>query len=79
LHASGSKSSPKSREARQLELLALRAFALADRVAANELAFQDAVDCAYDAAVSAGLPETVGDDVVQAVLAAAFACVGRAP
>jgi hypothetical protein len=30
-HASGSKSSPKSREARQLELLALSAFALADR------------------------------------------------
>jgi hypothetical protein len=58
---------------RQLEILALRSLELADRVAAGEIAFLDAVDMAYDAAVWSGLPSTVGDDIVQATLAAAFA------
>jgi hypothetical protein len=58
---------------RQLEILALRSLELADRVAAGEIAFLDAVDIAYDAAVWSGLSSTVGDDVVQATLAAAFA------
>jgi hypothetical protein len=51
---------------------------LADRVAAGELCFLDAVDVAYEAAVWSGLTETVGDDIVQATLAAAFANA-RAP
>ena len=59
--------------ARQLEILALRSTELADRVAAGEIAFLDAVDIAYDAAVWSGLTSTVGDDIVQATLAAAFA------
>ena len=49
---------------RQLEVLALRSLELADRVAAGEIAFLDAVDIAYDAAVWSGLTSTIGDDVV---------------
>src|SRR5580700_6280428 len=48
------------------EILALRSLELADRVAAGELGFIDAVDMAYSAAEGAGLPEAVGDDVVRA-------------
>jgi hypothetical protein len=62
---------------RQLEILALRSLELADRVAAGEIAFLDAVDVAYEAAVWSGLTSTVGDDVVQATLAAAFANARR--
>jgi hypothetical protein len=62
---------------RQLERLALRTLELADRVAAGEIAFFDAVDIAYDAAVWSGLTSTVGDDIVQATLAAAFANARR--
>jgi hypothetical protein len=58
---------------RQLEILALRSLELADRVAAGEIAFLDAVDIAYEAAVWSGLTSTVGDEIVQATLAAAFA------
>ena len=58
---------------RQLGILALRSLELADRVAAGEIAFLEAVDIAYDAAVWSGLTSTVGDDIVQATLAAAFA------
>lgn len=70
---------------RQLEILALRSGDLADRVAASELKFLDAVDLAYEAAVWADLPNIIersglidtagitGDDVVQATIAAAFA------
>jgi hypothetical protein len=64
---------PLNRASRQLELLALRSLELADRVAAGEIAFFDAIDVAYDAAVWSGLTITVGDDIVQATLAAAFA------
>jgi hypothetical protein len=61
------------RQARQLEILALRSLELADRVAAGEIRFLDAVDVAYEAAMWSGLTSTVGDDIVQATLAAAFA------
>jgi hypothetical protein len=61
------------RASRQLEILALRSLELADRVAVGEIAFLDAVDIAYDAAVWSGLTSTVGDDIVQATLAVAFA------
>jgi hypothetical protein len=74
---------------RQLEILALRSLELADRVAAGEIGFLDAVDLAYEAAVWSGLPNAIeasglvdnsiltGDDVVQATLAAAFANARR--
>jgi hypothetical protein len=62
---------------RQLELLALRSLELADRVAAGEIAFLDAIDIAYEAAMWSGVMETVGDDIVQATLAAAFANARR--
>lgn len=65
------------RTSRQLEILALRCLELADRVAAGEIAFLDAVDISYDAAVWSGLTSTIGDDVVQATLAAAFANARR--
>jgi hypothetical protein len=58
------------RASRQLEHLALRSLELADRVAAGEIAFLDAVDVAYEAALWSGLTNTVGDDIVQATLAA---------
>jgi hypothetical protein len=67
----------KTLGARQLEILARRSLELADRVAAGELKFIDAVDLAYSAAAWAGLVETLGDDVVQATLAAAFANARR--
>jgi hypothetical protein len=62
---------------RQLEILALRSMELADRVAAGEIKFLDAVDLAYEAALWSGLTKTVGDDIVQATLAAAFANARR--
>ena len=62
---------------RQIEILALRSMELADRVAAGEIKFLDAVDLAYEAALWSGLTETVGDDIVQATLAAAFANARR--
>jgi hypothetical protein len=68
---------PNQRASRQLELLALRCLELADRVAAGEIPFLDAVDIAYEAAVWSGLTSTVGDDVVQATVAAAFANARR--
>jgi hypothetical protein len=54
-----------------------RTLDLADRVNAGEIKFIDAVDLAYEAACWAGLIETVGDDIVQTVLATAFAPVPR--
>jgi hypothetical protein len=63
--------------AKQLELFALRSFDFADRVEAGEVKFLDAVDVLYHGAVASGLVDAVGDDVVQAALAAAFATVGR--
>jgi len=61
----------------QLELLALRSFDFADRVELGEIRFLDAVDVLYDGAVSSGLVDAIGDDIVQATLAAAFATVRR--
>jgi hypothetical protein len=66
-----------SRNTNRLELFALRAFNFADRVDAGEIKFLDAVDVLYDGAVSSGLVDSVGDDVVQTTLAAAFASVRR--
>ena len=63
----------KSRATKQLEILALRSLELADQVAAGQLQFLDAVDLAYEAAVWGGVVEAVGNDIVQATLAASFA------
>jgi hypothetical protein len=57
----------------QLELFAVRTSELADRVTANQITFIDAIDMAYSAAQWSGLIDSVGDDAVQKVLAAAFA------
>ncbi len=57
---------------KQLELLALRSFQLADRVASGELQFLDAIDLVFDSAVASGLADAVGYDVIQVVLDAAF-------
>jgi Type III restriction enzyme, res subunit len=67
----------KLRETQQLEILALRSMELADQVAAGQLKFIDAIDAAYEAALWSGLVKSVGDDVVQATLAAAFANARR--
>lgn len=62
---------------RQLEILARRSLELADRVAAGHLGFLDAVDMAWSAAVWSGLTDSIGDEIVQATLAAAFANARR--
>jgi hypothetical protein len=73
----------------ELELLTVRSLALADRVAAGELQFIEAVDLLYSAADWAGLPDAIeksglidigkisGDDIVQVAIAAAFANARR--
>jgi hypothetical protein len=62
----------KSRVTRQLEILSVRSFELADRVKAGELELLDGVDVALSAAEWSGLIESVGNDVVQTVLHEAF-------
>jgi len=66
-----------TKAARRLEILALRSLELADRVAEGSIKFFDAVDLAYEAAIWSGLVQSVGDDIVQATLAAAFANAQR--
>ena len=56
-----------------LSLLFDRTVALAERARCGELGFIDAVDMAYSAADWAGLVDRYGDDLVQLVLADAFA------
>jgi hypothetical protein len=70
-------SGDRPRASKQLEIFAIRALDLADQVAAGQLRFLDAVDMAYEAATWAGLVKAVGDDIVQATLAAAFANARR--
>lgn len=55
-----------------LDLLYERSCTLADRVAAGDLAFIEAVDMAASAADFAGVTDHYGPDQVQHVLAAAF-------
>jgi hypothetical protein len=66
-----------ARQKAQLELFARRALDLADRVAEHRMAFLDAIDVAYEAAEAAGLVEELGDDLIQATMAAAFANAKR--
>jgi hypothetical protein len=67
----------KSRATKQFEILALRSLELADRAAAGQLPFIDAVDMPYSAARWAGSPETGGEDAIQLVLSASFANARR--
>lgn len=60
-----------------LRILALRSLKLADQVASGELPFLETVNTIYDAAVEAGLIDAVGDRIVQATIAAAFANARR--
>jgi hypothetical protein len=61
----------------QAELFAIKCCEFAERVAAGQIAFLDAVDLLHDAAVSSGLVDSVGDDAVQKIMAAAFGNIGR--
>ena len=67
----------QARASRRLELFARRCLDLADRVAEHRIAFLDAIDIAYEAATWAGLVDEVGDDVIQACMAACFANARR--
>jgi hypothetical protein len=58
---------------RQIELFAIRASELADRVCAGDIGFINGVDMLYSAAVWSGLIDKIGDDAVQAIMSAAFA------
>ena len=58
---------------RQLELFAVRASEVFDRVLTGKLTLIDGVDLLADAACASGLTASVGDDAVQKMLAAAFA------
>jgi len=83
----------KHRVTKRLEFFAIRCFELADRVAAGNIPFIEAVDLAYSAAVWADLPAAIeasglidynksgvptGDDVIQHTISVAFAHA-RAP
>ncbi len=57
---------------RRLDLFAVRCRDLRDRVLSGNLAFIDAIDMAYSAAIWSGLSDDIGDDVVQQVMAVAF-------
>jgi hypothetical protein len=61
----------------QMKLFTIRCTQLADRVMANQIAFVDAVDVAYEAAIWSGLAQSIGDDGVQIIMAAAFAGTPR--
>jgi hypothetical protein len=55
-----------------LDLLYVRACTMADRVAAGEIPFIEAVDFMWEAAEFAGTVDRVGPDLVQHVLSCAF-------
>jgi hypothetical protein len=63
----------------QIKLFAIRCSELADRVAAGQMSFIDAIDTAYSAAIWSGLIDAIGDDAVQKVMQAAFAGTCRRP
>jgi hypothetical protein len=67
----------RKQAAARLELFARRCLDFADRVAMNQIAFLDAIDVCYEAALAAGLVDDLGDDIVQATMAAAFANAKR--
>jgi hypothetical protein len=66
-----------SRADRARSAIRLRSLELADRVAAGQRKFIDAVGLAREAAQRSGLVEAIGDDLVQFTLAGAFANARR--
>lgn len=56
----------------QLELFAIRASEVAERVFAGQMAFLDGVDMCFSAAEWSGLVDAIGVDDVQRLMAAAF-------
>ncbi len=62
-------------ESRRLDILSDAARTMAERVRNGRMPFIDAVDFCNSAAVWADLPDTVGDDAIQIVLADAFMAV----
>jgi hypothetical protein len=70
-----SLSAPRAQDYRdfQLKLFAVRCGELAERALAGVIPFIDAVDDAYAAAIWAGVVDNYGDDIVQSVMASAFA------
>jgi hypothetical protein len=71
------ETSKLAKQKAQLELFARRCLDLADAVAEHRMAFLDAVDLAYEAAVWADLVDDLGDDIIQATMAACFANARR--
>jgi len=61
----------------QLDLFGARCRELAGRVNAGGMAFVEAIDLAYSAAIWSGLCDSSGDDAVQKILADAFMNVRR--
>ena len=57
----------------RLKLFAIRASEIAERSYAGELPFIEAVDFTYDVAIASGLENEFGADVIQKIMAAAFA------
>jgi hypothetical protein len=57
---------------RQIELFAIRASQVAERVFAGQMAFLDGVDMCFSAAEWSGLVDAIGVDDVQRLMAAAF-------
>jgi hypothetical protein len=58
---------------RQIELFAIRAAQIFNRVLSGKLLIIDAADILYDAAVASGLESAIGTDNVQKIMACAFA------
>jgi hypothetical protein len=77
-HDESSIATTAGREAIALQILALRSLELADQVARGKLPFLETVNTIYDATIESGLIDTIGDRIVQATIAAAFANA-RAP
>jgi hypothetical protein len=61
----------------KVALFETRCFDMAKRVDAGEVIFQWGIDCVYDSAVSSGLVDEVGYDVVQSIMAHCFMEVRR--
>jgi hypothetical protein len=57
----------------QLDLFAIRAAEIFDRVLTGKMLMVDAADLLFDASVASGLDANVGTDQVQKIMAVAFA------
>ena len=57
----------------QLDLFAIRAAEIFDRVLTGHMLILDAADILYDASIASGLEASIGTDQVQKLMACAFA------